>query len=244
MAKEEKHTVFKPSVHGFHFHNSFHMLTLPFLGDKNIGLCGGMVWAALDRYYGHTRKPIPPRTTQPPTGGNIFNELFGRQLDSMRLSVTGSEILNECLEWMARPNEGHILHPLHSIGYLVQKDEWPAVKALLDKGYPASLCLITVRVGNPAKNHQVLAIGYIWDKSKKAVKIEVYDPNFPDEIVTLSFNLGRKNSKLSAKHSKGKPFRGFFHWSYDKKRIAPPPNEGVQREIPKQKDPEFFWVMY
>jgi hypothetical protein len=118
MAIEESHTTFKPSKHGFHFKNSFK--------GPIQGLCGGMVWAALDRYFGNVNKPIPGNTEPPepdletlslleegqqwsnltPPQDEILNlyfEILKRQVDCLRVY----ELIQKIMDWMGRPNHGH-----------------------------------------------------------------------------------------------------------------------------------------
>ena len=45
------------------------------------GLCGGMCFAALDRYF--TGREIPKITTPPKDGTPLFEEILRRQIDSL-----------------------------------------------------------------------------------------------------------------------------------------------------------------
>ena len=77
-------TGFDPLVHGFRFNNAFpphpHIqLPTPFgrirIGDAKNGLCGGMVFAALD--YFHAKQPVP-ETKKPPSGDILFDYIVKR----------------------------------------------------------------------------------------------------------------------------------------------------------------------
>ena len=223
MAITEKRTAFKPSLHGFHFKNEFDV-AISFegidFGSIEMKLCGGMAWAALDRFFGHVEAPIPPDTQPPEAWSPLFKELFGRQWDCMR----GMNLIEKFLEWMCRPNKHHWHDIRTSVGELTQKEEWPTIKSLLDSGYPVSMGLVTVReFEDPTRNHMVLATGYQLDDSNGHLTINIYDPYFPNEDwVTISIILDQKDYELSAQHSRGAPLRGFFHWPYDKPLVYVP----------------------
>ena len=78
---EENLTTFVPSKHGFHFRNGLSIapkFPRPIL--PKFGVCGGMCWSALDRYFdGET---APDATTVPLPGSALYEELFWRQMDS------------------------------------------------------------------------------------------------------------------------------------------------------------------
>lgn len=245
MSTVRVETAFKPSLYGFHFKNRFDFE----LGDVGWGsrrcvenvvtgglsqavyygrvhhLCGGMCWAALDRYFRNTPGPIPPDRDPPAVGSPLLQELFDRQVDTL----ANGALVAKCWDWMNRPNEGHWYDGSASIGHLVQSEEWPHTKDWLDRGFPVSLCLIRVRgiwEGGGASvwdNHQVLAWGYRFDDSSNRVELLLYDPNYPDaNDVVIAFTLGRPHSKLSMSHSRGDSVRGFFEWRYDRTMIYVP----------------------
>jgi hypothetical protein len=254
-------TTFRPRWHGFHFRNQFDVslgeiawnqdrcgtvAAIVFTGGlaaiawpKGINkLCGGMCWAALDRYFAHRTDRIPSTTSPPDSGTPLFKELLGRQLDTL---VAHGSLPGKCWDWMTRPDEGH-LTDRHSIGHLTQTEEWPRVKDLLDKGFPASLGVIRVRsLTDVWKNHQVIAWGYSFDEATRRVELDIYDPEYPDcDNVTLGFTLGQSHSRLSAKHSKGDQFRGFFVWDYDQTMIYVPPERAWPR---RRHDPVLEWFL-
>ena len=79
-------------------------------------------------------------------------------------------------------------------------------------GRPTTIILIRAKgyFGNPTKYHQVLAVGYEFDPSRKDLIIQVYDPNKLKETHTLSMNLGLPDGKLYCKDSSGSRTRGFL----------------------------------
>jgi len=272
MSAVHVETRFRPRLNGFHFKNDFNVSVGDIAWDRDrcatvtaivltgglaalawpaqvTHLCGGMCWAALDRYFCNTPGGIPADTSPPANGTPLFRELFDRQLDS--LTANGS-LAAKCWDWMFRPNEGHTLDRA-SVGHLTQAEEWPRVKDLLDRGFPASLCLVRVQeneltgifkaFGDIWKNHQVLAWGYHFDASTQRGTLPIYDPNYPDDDnVTLGFTLGQSQSRLSATHSSGQKedaFRGFFEWAYDRTMTVPPEQAWLRR----RRDPALDWML-
>ncbi len=101
---------FLPSVHGFHFRNTFTGSPLPEsvrgLGLEQVvkmptryGKCGGMSAAAADFFLSHT--PIPPDTKPPKEGTPLFGYITSRQIDS--LGTLGS-MTGKFMEMMAAPD--------------------------------------------------------------------------------------------------------------------------------------------
>jgi len=189
-------TGFSPSRHGFHFSNRFPSvpgvaIRLPFgkleLGDASNGLCGGMVFCALDNFLaGH---PIANVQT-PPSAGALFDALVRRLLNSFNLPLG---ILNYIL----------LMHPAypdaekrgwfvpHGRAWRTIRVEWPVIKKILDSGQPCPLGLVRVKTTDLSKlgqNHQVLATGY--EVTGDVLSLFVYDPNFPDrDDLKLSLSL-------------------------------------------------------
>src|SRR5205085_1636861 len=75
-------------------------------------------------------------------------------------------------------------------------------------GIPIPLGLIGVReVAHIGENHQVVAYGYELDPSSRAISsIHIYDPNHPDQNVTLFVDRTRRCLQASS----GRTWRGFF----------------------------------
>lgn len=228
MAVAEKKTAFDSAVHGFHFRNRFagpdildelrsgfgdlaRIAPIPDTFWDRWGLCGGMAWHALDRFY--ARNPVPVTRVVPGADSGLFRVLVARQLDSFR----GWDLVTRCLDWQTRSDEQTWWRIRRSIGHVTQKIEWPKVRQAIDAGYPASLCLLRATT-NPGENHQVLAIAYRHDDGNGRVEIELYDPNHPDGRPHIGFVLGRPQSRLEASQSSGENLRGFFAWPYDRTR--------------------------
>ena len=192
---------FRPSVHGFHFRNSFardpirrfqlgNVATLD-IGDAANGLCGGMSYAARDLWE---YKVPPPADPSPPARGDPrFDYLVNRQVDSF-----GNGVVPLRFYKLMDPNRpareplwaellGRIGIDRHSRTWVMLNVEWPAIRRDLDSGSLATVGLVKVVSLDPNQlglNHQVVAYGY--DLEGSIVTLHLYDPNYAgDETVTL-----------------------------------------------------------
>lgn len=199
-------TSFDPAQQGFHFRNFFsvepNLLGID-LGKWEMGFCGGMCAAALNRY--NHQSQIPPDTEIPASGTQLFDELLSRQIKSMPL-----ELVARMYDWQSSPDAGNRWRK-PSIGQRTKK-EWPRLRNELDKGRPVIIVLIRANgyLDNPTKNHQVLAIGYEYNPATKDLEIQVYDPNIPDQVNHLEMSLGLPDGRLYFKDSSRRRTRGFF----------------------------------
>lgn len=229
-----KMTGFEPARHGFHFNNAFPtqpqiQLNTPFgrikIGDAKNGLCGGMVFAALD--YFHASQPIP-ETKKPPTGDLLFNYIVKRLYDSFNLPFGISNYIElmqpDLPEGESGPNAfGRIARRR---AWKTIREEWPIIKTLLDAGQPCPLGL--VRVESPdlrklVENHQVLAYGY--DITGDQLTLFIYDPNYQDNNhIRITLDLSNPEQPAAMKSSTGEKLYALFHIRY---RFNPPPAESA-----------------
>ncbi|MBN1978375.1 MAG: hypothetical protein JW918_13340 [Anaerolineae bacterium] len=206
----ENRTSFIPSKHGFHFRNSFSIAPV-FLRPifPKIGFCGGMCWAALDRYYGG--EPIPGATTTPLPGSALYKELFWRQMDT-----TPSWRWFQAIAWQNTSDK--------KLAALTQK-EWPKVKASIDNGIPITMCLIQSLpiIGLPTYNHQAIAVGYRVDPTSalRPVYLTIYDPNRPSQDAATLYMTEQGPNDSWKTHvpntDDSKKLRGFFVIPYESK---------------------------
>jgi hypothetical protein len=182
------------------------------LGDAANGLCGGMVYAVRDLYEAHR---TPPSDTAPPGDGtSFFTYLTDRLIQSFDLP----EGPLRYYQWMSLPDEDTWVS--RGVWSMTTREEWPKVRDQLDRGKLCPLGLIRTRSQAPAdlgKNHQALAYGYDVGDPPGVVRIFLYDPNHPDEDVTLSFDPSLAAGAFT--YSTGELTRGFFLTSY--KRVDP-----------------------
>lgn len=188
--------MFLPSKHGLPFPNEFPkgpVLRLPLglgLGDMSLGLCGGMVFTALDYYHAGE---APPGEATP----EVVDHVRRRQIDSV--GVLGG--LRVYLRSLA--GDASLAAMTNRQYALVEK---------LARHDPVPLTLIKVHSWDPfdqAHNHQVLA----YATHKGAVR--VYDPNYPgDDDVSLLLTEG------GVRHTAGDyRVRGFYVTGYRQRRV-------------------------
>jgi hypothetical protein len=207
---------FVPSADGFAYANSWPSVpavSIPLIfgslgiGNAARGLCGGMVYAALDYWYAGK---IPP-TAQPAAGTPLFRFIVRRLVDSWQLPVGVARYY-----WWMQKSDIAVRHQTIS-------EQWPAVKAKLDAGVPATLGVVTVASANPLQlglNHQVVACSY--SIAGAEVTLGVYDPNSgPADDIWIQFSTAGGSGFA---HSLGlsQPVRGFFLTSYS--AVPPPPS--------------------
>ena len=175
---------FTPATHGFPFPNWFppktpvFTLPTPFgtipLGDANLGLCGGMIFAAMDLY--HFGLPVPQEHSPP-----LFSYFARRLIESWNLPFGSLKYY----DWQRRPLASRSISGVRFSAGLTARtveQEWPRIRADLDAGRPAALGVVKVEgwdIRKIAQNHQVMAYGYDLDEEKNEATIRIYDPNYP-----------------------------------------------------------------
>jgi hypothetical protein len=201
---------FRPSRHGFAFANAWPAaaaisIQTPVgrigIGNAARGLCGGMVFAALD-YWRAGRQPPAIRPT---AGAPLYRFIVRRLLESWRLPGGVVE---------------YYLAMLATDGDLAARTiarQWPRARALLDRGQPVTLGVVTVASANPlllGANHQVLA--YSYRQAGAEVTLLVYDPNSgPDDDVSVRFStVVPPGGAFIHNIAVSWPVRGFFLTRY------------------------------
>ncbi len=209
---------FLPSQDGFGFPNAWPSspavtLRTPLgrvtIGDSAAGLCGGMVFAALDYWHARSRPP----GQRPDPGSPLHRYVVRRLVASWRIPAG----VGRYYRWMTLPDR--------EVARRTLARHWPRVQASLDDGIPAALGLVTVASANPARlrhNHQALAYGY--ERSGGEVMLRVYDPNSgPADGVGIRFAASPAAAGEAAfahNLNLGWPVRGFFLVRYSP--AAPP----------------------
>jgi hypothetical protein len=222
---------FLPSRDGFAFPNSWPpapALRLPpplsriGIGNAARGLCGGMVFAALDYWHAGRRPPA----TRPAPGSPLYQFIVRRLIDSWHLPAGVARYY----AWMnlpdgdaSRQRRGYQL-TVRGLRWRTVTQQWPLVRASIDAGIPAALGVVTMASAWPGvlgRNHQVLAYGYAL--SGRTVSVAVYDPNSgPDDRVRVCFDTADASAPAFFEHSLSIawPVRGFFVTAYSP--AAPP----------------------
>ena len=206
---------FLPSIHGFHFANSWPSAPAFWIGrgylrlgigDASKGFCGGMSQAVRDRF--EQGEAPPPDHVSPAPGSPLFDEIARRQVDSFdRWVVVPFRFL-----WMA-------LQPAADRSGATASRVWPAIRAEIDAGHLAMVGLVRSAGRDPLRNelgHQVVA--YRYDETNALVRIGIYDPNHPDDdSVELVMARGADGS-LALSQSTGEPLVGLLDLPYVRPR--------------------------
>ncbi|MGR6320652.1 hypothetical protein Q2K19_22550 [Micromonospora soli] len=218
---------FLPSRDGFAFVNAWPtqpavVLPTPLgpirLGDASAGLCGGMVFSALD--YWHAGLATPPE--RPAPDDPLYGFLVRRLVDSWHVPAG----IVQYYQWMSLP-DGDRSFTMFGRRVLIErgvcwrtiKVQWPQISTDLDRGVPVPLGVVTVASTDPrdlALNHQVLAFGYSVTGTR--IKVQVYDPNRGRRDDTfISFDTGAPTKPTTFEHNLGigeTLVRGFFRAAY------------------------------
>ena len=185
-----KRTGFNVSRDGFHFANRFQNNVISETDLRTSGLCGGMVYTALDYFF--NSKTCPNQDYMPADHTPLRKHIYSRQVHSIVDNLDkwaevgfnpGGARNSEFFNWGLQMNSGGRLQEL---------------KESIDRNKPVPLGLYEVG-GGSAGNHQVMAIGYDLGRykgdlgaHKEELKIFIYDPNYPKKIRTLRPNVSRQ----------------------------------------------------
>ena len=217
---------FLPSRHGFVFTNSWPSqpavtVDTSFgriaIGNAASGLCGGMVFVVLDHWYGGVALP----TTRPAAEQPLYRQIVRRLVDSWDLPAGIARYYDR----MILPDGdrsvglfGRRIVLTRGLASRTVREQWPRIRADLDRGVPAPLGVVTVASSKPADlglNHQVLAHAY--DRSGTEVTLRVYDPNCGQrDDVWIRFDEQGAGGSAAFTHDLGidHPVRGFFRTEY------------------------------
>ena len=204
-------TNFNPPSHGYSFPNRFEFKGLSrikkFVKSNFIyGMCGGMVFTALDFYFDQYKLPGYQAVEDLPLSYTKY--LWKRQTQSVSISVLLKIIQFATL----------------SVSKSMQKtiqDELPKIIERLNDGLPAPIVIIRSSLfQNPTHNHQVLVIGYIDNGS--TLDLELYDPNHPKSGPRLMISM---DPEYLITQSTGEPVRGLFLNNYSYQFSLEEPND-------------------
>ncbi len=200
-----KKTEFESEVHGYPFPNRFEKNWLNIfirLAVRNsiYGLCGGMVFSALDHFYNKVELPaVNPENAEAQEA--FIHYLWIRQLNSMPL-VNYYSLLSRNFQ-----ND-------HSLLVNTISKQLSSVIQSIDAGIPCPLVIIrSSKFENLSNNHQIVITGYAIDDS--LTNLFCYDPNHPGKqtVVTISRDI----TALSISQSTHETIRGFYCNPYKKK---------------------------
>ena len=225
-------TEFLPSKDGFHFINLFPpvpgvVIRTPLgnlnIGDASKGLCGGMVYAALD--YFNAGLSIPA-DDHPPSNGELFDYIVKRLLTSFDLPfgiINYVELMNPRYP-DGVSTAGRFGTTPYGRAWRMIRQEWPIIKARIDSGQACPLGLVLIKSADLAQlgqNHQVMAYGY--DVAGDELTLYIYDPNFLQrDDITLKLDLSDPKHAPVVSYSTGMPVVCFFATNY---AFSMPPGE-------------------
>jgi hypothetical protein len=196
---------FSPIIHGYNFLNLFDLkliVSVTSILKKHlfIGLCGGMVFSALDYFYSSVKRPdfISP---------NEFKEefveyLWKRQRDSVSL-LTLLKLIYHGIS-SDKKNFNHLL-----------SKNIPIILEKLNQNIPVPVVIVRNRFfENPTNNHQLLIVSCAIDGP--LTHFTCYDPNYPKQTPLIS--VSRISGQEFIKHSFGDQIRGMFINDYKPKK--------------------------
>lgn len=231
-------TKFLPSLNGWPFDNIFEAVP-PFkligelrYGDASKGLCGGMVYAALDYFVAGLDLPSIPEADlskyKSPLHGPIFDYLGKRLFNSFDIPKGVMSYVELMLPDFPDFQKGRRYPGLspQSRAWRTIRQEWPTIKSKLDAGHPCPLGLVRIKSADVSKlgeNHQVLAYGY--DLVGDDLTLNIYDPNYHNnDNINLKLNIGDPGRKLDISYCDNKPVFCFFRTNYS---FSIPPDVGT-----------------
>lgn len=225
-------TRFNPSDHGFKFVNRFRNIFISELNWTTSGLCGGMSYAVLDYFRAGMR--IPQQDFMPAEGTTLQSYLYNRQVNSIERN------LDKWAEYGSNP-WGWRNREFFNWGLEFGGGRLGELRQRIDRGEPVPLGLQECGgdcgcPGGCPKSHQVLAIGYDLGRyngnpsvNAEDVSIFVYDPNFPNRVLTLKPRVA--GAMYSYEEEPNQRWRAYFvDTKYTSNRppaIADRPNEVI-----------------
>lgn len=166
-------TGFSVPNRSFGFANKFTNTPIPGLDVQTKGLCGGMVYSALDYWYANKTTPVqdyPPNAGQP-----LRQWIYNRQLASIATTAA---------DWTALS----LMTPDAMFKFGATQANVNILAASITAGRPIPVGLHQTE---GKQDHQVLVVGYdlgaydaAWGGYPK-LKLRVYDPNYPKSQRTL-----------------------------------------------------------
>ncbi len=245
-------TGFLPSRNGWPFDNRFQSVP-PFkligelrYGDASKGLCGGMVYSALDYFVAGLDLPQIPDSDlskyKSPVQGPVF-DYFGKRLFNSFDIPAGVwsyvELMRPDFPEYETASKSAIRMAPRSRAWRLIRQEWPIIKTKLDTGQPCPLGLVRViskDLKTLGQNHQVLAYGY--DLVGDDLTLFIYDPNCNKrDDITLKLNIASPERKLNIKFWDNLPVYCFFqtHYTFS----LPPAGTTTPGRIILFEDPNF-----
>ena len=210
---------------------------LKFVMPARYGMCGGMVFSALDFFrLGWDLRNLAPNPPEAPPPGPLREYILERLIDSIVLNgarfiewIAVLKLMPDLADTLIVAAGTVIAGPLGSLaGWIVAacvdaggpdtifdwtKHEWIRIKAELDNVRPCPVGLIFGDNLSPFEQHQVLAIDY-QNGSPERGTLVLWDNNAPDQRISVSLDF--QKDELEFDH-RGHPLKGFFAEVYEPK---------------------------
>ena len=167
------------------------------------GMCGGMVFAAMDYSAAHQ---LPPAASAAPTRADdpLFEHIRDRLLDSFDITGSGYRWLAYSSPAYPNGDEGFVQTAGLARGrsWVTYRDEWPRIRDDIDRGELSPVGLIQTDSLSIGDNHQVLA--YAYEQTGQSVRLWIYDPNMPghDDVV-LHFDITDTSGEVHVERTIG-----------------------------------------
>lgn len=196
-------TAFDPAQHGFHFSNSkIEWEILHAGGVSGTNLCGGMIYAALDSFL--SLRSIPPDRNPPAKRTPLNSYIYVRQktahVNNVLLQGTVSRLTGETALFGLFNSDSWFVNSLAS--------EFDKLRKQVERHQPVPLFLVKEGFMH---GHHVLVIGSQSSPSLGNPILDVYDPNYEDEITSIHTEYGAKRFTLKGPSGDNRgAIRGFF----------------------------------
>lgn len=182
-------TRFDPKKHGFRFSNNDTVWNVPGTPIHGKFLCGGMVYTALDYYYGY--KTIPQRTVAPPINHKLNRYIIARQNAAHVRTVSRMTLFSFLHDWFVESVAG----------------EFDIIRKSIDAGKPVPLFLVKKDF---LHGHHVLVTACRSTPSAAGPFLFLYDPNYPEKTATIARWGNEKYFALSVLGGSVSLLKGFF----------------------------------
>ncbi len=216
---QRRMTAFDPAVHGFNFRNTFDNDVIPEIDLRTSGLCGGMVYSALD-YFNANATAVPRQDYRPANQTALQRYIYDRQVDSLAPNLV------RWADVALRARSGRS----DELFRRAVATEASRLRAFIDAGRPAPLGV----QGTRGAQHQVLAIGYEQGDGPEDLTVFLYDPNLPNQTVAMKANPEAKRFDYEGRNRSWRTF--FVDDRYTPEapiELATPdhPRDGLVREL-------------
>ncbi len=196
-------TAFDPQQHGFHFSNDkIEWEALHAGGVSGTNLCGGMIYAAMDSFL--SLRSVPPDRSPPAKRTPLNSYIYRRQktahVNNVFLQGSVSRLAGDTALFGLFSSNSWFVNSLAA--------EFDKLRKQVERHFPVPLFLVKEGF---LHGHHVLVIGCQSSPSIGNPILDVYDPNYEDEITSIHTEYGTKRFRLKGASGDDRgAIRGFF----------------------------------